>query len=89
MATVLPNVCRYLSSLGLCQRSGNWTPRGRLDFCSGLAPVPQRGLKFFDSQFQFCCWRCLSLGRDTEAMRIAVIVGKKKVGLAVVSTFEF
>ena len=36
-----------------------------------------------------CCWRCLSFGRDAEAVRIAIIVGKKKLGLAVVSIFEF
>jgi hypothetical protein len=28
---------------------------GRLDFLQGLAPVPLYGLKFFDSQFDFCC----------------------------------
>ncbi len=34
-------------------------------------------------------WRCLSLCRDAEAMRIAVIVGKDKLGLPIVSRFEF
>jgi hypothetical protein len=48
-----------------------------------------RRLEFHDLQFQFFCWRCLSLCRDTEAMRIAVIVGEKKLGLAVFSMFEF
>jgi len=46
-------------------------------------------LKFLDSQFQFCCWRCLFWGRDAEAMRKAVIVGKEKFRLAVVPMFEF
>ena len=34
-------------------------------------------------------WRCLSLCRDAEAMRIAVVVGKDKLGLPIVSMFEF
>ena len=62
---------------------------GRLDFLQRLAPVPQRDLKFFDSQFDFVAWRCLSLCRDAEAMRIAVVVGKDKLGLPIVSMFEY
>ena len=34
-------------------------------------------------------WRRLSLCRDAEAMRIAVVVGKDKLGLPIVSMFEF
>ena len=34
-------------------------------------------------------WRRLSLSRDAEAMRIAVVVGKDKLGLPIVSMFEF
>ena len=62
---------------------------GGLDLLQGLAPVPLRGLKFFDSQFDSVAWRCLSLCRDAEAMRIAVVVGKDKLGLPIVSMFEF
>jgi hypothetical protein len=62
---------------------------GRLDFLQWLAPVPLRGLKSFDSQFDSVAWRCLSLCRDAEAMRIAVVVGKDKLGLPIVSMFEF
>jgi len=62
---------------------------GRLDFLQRRAPVPQPGLKFFDSQFDSVAWRCLSLCKDAEAMRIAVVVGKKKLGLPVVSIFDF
>ena len=51
-----------------------------LDFLQRLAPVSQRGLKFFDSQFDSVAWRCLTLYRDAEAMRIAVVVGKEKIG---------
>jgi len=43
---------------------------------------------FFDSQFDSAAWRCLSLCGDAEAMRIAVVVGKEKLGLPVVSMFE-
>src|SRR6266550_5982203 len=31
---------------------------GGLDLLQGLAPVPLRGLKFFDSQFDSVAWRC-------------------------------
>ena len=62
---------------------------GCLDFLQWLAPVPLRGLKSFDSQFDSVAWRCLSLCRDAEAMRIAVIVGKDNLGLPIVSMFEF
>ena len=62
---------------------------GRLDFLQWLAPVPQRGLKFLDLQFDSVAWRCLSLCRDAEAMRIAVVVGNDKLGLPIVSMFEF
>jgi len=34
-------------------------------------------------------FRCLFFGRHTEAMRIAVIVDKEKLSLAVLSIFEF
>ena len=43
----------------------------------------------FDSQFDSLAWRGLSLCRDAEAMRIAVVVGKEKLGLTVVSMFDF
>ena len=59
------------------------------DLIQGLAPVPMRGLKFCDSQCDSVAWRCLSLCRDAEAMRIAVVVGKDKLGLPIVSMFEF
>ena len=60
---------------------------GRLDFLQWLAPIPLSGLKFFDSQFDSVAWRCLSLCRHAEAMRIAVVVGKDKLGLPIVSMF--
>jgi hypothetical protein len=47
------------------------------------------GLNCFDSQFDLIAWRCLSLCRDAEAMRVAVVVGQEKLGLPVVSRFEF
>jgi hypothetical protein len=34
-------------------------------------------------------WGCLFLCRNAEAMRIAVVVGKDKLGLPIVSMFEF
>ena len=36
-----------------------------------------------------CCWRCLFLGRDSEAMGEAVVIDKKELGLAVFSIFKF
>jgi hypothetical protein len=45
--------------------------------------------KLLDSQFDFVARRCLSLCRDAEAMRIAVVIGKEKLGLPVVSMLEF
>jgi hypothetical protein len=62
---------------------------GGFDFLQCLASVPLHGLKFFDSHFDSVAWRCLSLCRDAEAMRITVVVGKEKLGLPVVSMFEF
>ncbi len=65
---------------------------GRLDFLQRLAPVPQRGLTLLirsSNLFAVRTWRCLSLCGDAEAMRIAVVVGKEKLGLPVVSMFEF
>ena len=45
--------------------------------------------RFFDSQSDSVARRCLSSGTDAEAMRIAVVVRKEKLGLSVVSVFEF
>jgi hypothetical protein len=47
-------------------------------------------LSFFDSQFDSVAWRWryLSRCRDAEAVRIAVVVDKEKLGLPVVSMFE-
>jgi len=65
--------------------NGVWAPRLPAMARTGSL----RGLKFFDSQFDSVAWKCLSLCRDAEAMRIAVVVGKEKLGLPVVSLFEF
>ena len=65
--------------------NGVWAPR--LPAMARTGPL--RSLKLFDSQFDSVAWRCLSLCRDAEAMRIAVVVGKEKLGLPVVSMFEF
>jgi hypothetical protein len=62
---------------------------GHLDFLRWLAPIPLSGLKFFDSQFDAVAWRCLSLCRHAVAMRIGVVVGKDKLGLPIVSMFEY
>jgi hypothetical protein len=53
-----------------------------------VAPVAQRGLKFCDSRFDSVAWSCLSLCRDAEAMRIAVVVAKEKLRLPVISMFK-
>jgi hypothetical protein len=40
-------------------------------------------------RFDSVGWRCLCLCRDAEAMRVAIIVGKDKLGLPILSIFEF
>ena len=56
--------------------------------CNGSHRFHRAVEAFLDSQFDCDAWRCSSLCRDAEAMRIAVVIGKEKLGPPVVSMFE-